>query len=62
MSQTQVKLDFNDKRTALILVDIQYDFLPGGALPVTDGDKILSPVCTLLDEFRWDLIAASMVS
>ncbi|MEY3647183.1 MAG: hypothetical protein RLZ13_65, partial [Bacteroidota bacterium] len=24
--------------TALILVDIQHDFLPGGALAVTQGD------------------------
>jgi nicotinamidase/pyrazinamidase len=26
---------------ALILVDIQNDFLPGGALAVPDGDKII---------------------
>jgi len=26
---------------ALILVDIQNDFLPGGALPVPDGDKVI---------------------
>jgi len=25
---------------ALILVDIQNDFLPGGALAVSDGDKV----------------------
>ncbi|HVU99999.1 MAG TPA: bifunctional nicotinamidase/pyrazinamidase [Verrucomicrobiae bacterium] len=27
---------------ALILVDIQNDFLPGGALPVPDGDKVIA--------------------
>ena len=26
---------------ALILVDIQNDFLPGGALAVPDGDKVI---------------------
>lgn len=29
---------------ALLIVDIQYDFLPGGALAVADGDKILPVV------------------
>jgi nicotinamidase/pyrazinamidase len=27
---------------ALIIVDMQNDFMPGGALPVPDGDKIIS--------------------
>lgn len=34
-------------KTALILVDIQYDFLPGGALEVTDGDTIIPTVNSL---------------
>ncbi len=34
-------------RSALILVDIQNDFLPGGALAVPDGDSILKAVNTL---------------
>ncbi len=29
---------------ALILVDVQNDFLPGGALAVPDGDAILAPI------------------
>ena len=29
---------------ALLIVDVQYDFLPGGALAVADGDKILPVV------------------
>ncbi len=29
------------ENSALIIVDIQNDFLPGGALAVTDGDKII---------------------
>lgn len=57
------RLRYNDgKKTALMLVDIQYDFLPGGALAVTDGDKILPVVYDLLDRFDWDLVVASAVS
>lgn len=29
---------------ALIMVDVQYDFLPGGALPVPDGNEIIRPL------------------
>lgn len=29
-------------KRALILVDIQYDFLPGGALAVADGDQVVA--------------------
>ena len=29
---------------ALLLVDIQNDFMPGGALAVADGDAIIAPV------------------
>lgn len=32
----------NDK--ALIIVDVQNDFCPGGSLPVPDGDKIIEPL------------------
>ena len=36
---------------ALILVDIQNDFLPGGALAVPDGDKIISIINSLQPAF-----------
>ena len=36
---------------ALILVDIQNDFLPGGALAVPEGDKIISVVNQLIAAF-----------
>ena len=35
------QLDSIEIMKALILVDIQNDFLPGGALAVPDGDKII---------------------
>ncbi len=28
--------------SALIVVDVQNDFCPGGALAVTDGDKVIA--------------------
>ncbi len=42
---------------ALLIVDFQNDFTPGGALPVPDGDRIAAPLNRLLDEF--DLVVAT---
>ena len=42
---------------ALLLIDIQNDFLPGGALAVPNGDKILDTVNKLQDHF--DLVVAT---
>lgn len=44
--------------TALLLVDIQNDFLPCGALAVPEGDEIL-PVVNRLLEKKYNLIIAS---
>jgi nicotinamidase/pyrazinamidase len=41
----------------LLLVDIQNDFLPGGALAVTDGDQIIPVVNQLIPKF--ELIVAT---
>ena len=37
---------------ALILVDIQNDFCPGGSLPVAEGDRIVSVVNGIAPDFR----------
>ncbi|MGK0187869.1 MAG: nicotinamidase/pyrazinamidase [Verrucomicrobiales bacterium] len=42
---------------ALIIVDIQNDFLPGGALAVPDGDTIIPVVNGLME--RHDLVVAT---
>ena len=42
---------------ALILVDLQNDFCPGGALPVPDGDRVI-PVVNRLTP-RFDLVVAT---
>ena len=36
----------------LLLVDIQLDFCPGGALAVTDGDSIIPPINQLATRFQ----------
>jgi nicotinamidase/pyrazinamidase len=33
---------------ALLVIDMQYDFLPGGSLGVPDGDQVLAPINRLL--------------
>jgi len=38
-------------KDALILVDIQKDFLPGGALPVPEGDKVIEPANRYIELF-----------
>jgi nicotinamidase/pyrazinamidase len=43
--------------TALILVDIQNDFCPGGALAVPDGDAVV-PIANRLQP-RYDLVVAT---
>jgi nicotinamidase/pyrazinamidase len=38
-------------KRALIVVDVQRDFLPAGALPVREGDKVIEPINALIDRF-----------
>lgn len=44
---------------ALILVDIQNDFTPGGALPVPGGDAVVPAANRLQDGGRFDLVVAT---
>jgi nicotinamidase/pyrazinamidase len=44
--------------SALIVVDVQADFLPGGALGVPEGDKIVDPILNYASEY--DYLAISM--
>lgn len=46
-------------KSALLVVDIQPDFLPGGALPVAHGDQILEPVAELMRSDRFGLRVAT---
>lgn len=40
-----------DRKTALIVVDVQKDFCPEGALPVPDGDKVVPILNQYIDKF-----------
>ena len=40
------------KTDALLVVDLQHDFLPGGALAVAEGDAIVTPVAALAPTFE----------
>jgi len=44
-------------RKALIIVDVQYDFIPGGALPVPEGDRVVAVINQLQPKF--DLVVAT---
>lgn len=37
---------------ALIVVDVQYDFLPGGALAVPQGDQVIPIINRMMDHFQ----------
>ena len=44
-------------KTALLIVDVQNDFCPGGALPTPKGDIVVPVINELMDKF--DLVIAS---
>jgi nicotinamidase/pyrazinamidase len=41
----------NTSNRALIVVDVQNDFCPGGSLAVTQGDEVIGPLNKLIEEF-----------
>lgn len=53
------EIQIDRDRSVLLLIDIQPDFLPGGALPVEDGDAILGPVHDLLERDPFGLYVAT---
>ncbi len=44
---------------ALIVVDLQPDFMPGGALPVPGGDQVVEPIARLLERRLFSLALAT---
>ncbi|MFQ6081511.1 MAG: bifunctional nicotinamidase/pyrazinamidase [Candidatus Bathyarchaeia archaeon] len=41
-----------DKKSALIIVDVQNDFCPGGALPVPNGDEVVPILNEYIKKFK----------
>lgn len=42
---------------ALICVDVQYDFLPGGALPVPNGDEVVEPLIAAMRDVDYVVLS-----
>ena len=42
------------EKAALLIVDVQNDFCPGGSLPVPDGDKVVPVLNRYIERFRKD--------
>lgn len=40
-----------DKNAALLIVDVQNDFCPGGALQVPHGDRVIAPINRAVERF-----------
>ncbi len=55
-----MKYKINKSEDALIIVDVQVDFCPGGALPVPEGDKIVPILNRYIEKF--DKIGALIVA
>ena len=53
MNQIKFEKDIKiESRDALIIVDMQNDFIPGGALPVEEGDLIIEGINQIADYFK----------
>lgn len=46
---TNDRIEVDRERSILLLVDVQPDFMPGGALAVPEGDHIVAPLRALMD-------------
>ncbi|MGY2443034.1 bifunctional nicotinamidase/pyrazinamidase [Pseudomonas sp. SDO52101_S400] len=47
----------NTPRSALLVIDVQNDFIPGGQLPVPEGDRIVPLINDLACQFKQVVIA-----
>lgn len=59
MGYTDMERVCNMDGAALVLVDVQRDFLPGGSLAVPEGDQIVSVINELMGKFAEDKIIST---
>ncbi|KYR00003.1 nicotinamidase [Tieghemostelium lacteum] len=45
--------------SALLIIDVQNDFMKGGSLEVSDANEILQPINSLRDKLKFDLVVLS---
>lgn len=48
-----------DARSALVVVDVQQDFMPGGSLAVESGDEVVTGIRLLMEEGRFGVRVAT---
>jgi nicotinamidase/pyrazinamidase len=53
-------ISLNPTTDALVIVDAQPTFMPGGGLPIREGDKIVPIIVNVADHFPHDLRVATM--
>lgn len=53
----KTKITDNNPHSALLIIDVQYDFLPGGALAVPKGDEVISIINEL--QYQFPLVVAT---
>ena len=58
-TQDSAPARYDRQRSALLVVDVQPDFLPGGALPVDHGDEVLEPIGRLMSRDLFPLSVAT---
>ena len=49
-------IEINQDTDALIVIDVQNDFCPGGALEVPNGDEVVAPINNLIGRFKHVLL------
>lgn len=59
MERREPDLEYDREHSVLLVVDVQPDFLPGGALPVDHGDEVLEPIHRLLIRDPFPLYVAT---
>ena len=47
---------------ALLVIDLQNDFLPGGALAVPGGDRVIDPIRGLMTLPNWRAVVLTHVA
>ena len=53
INEVEIKKDIMiSKLDALIIIDMQNDFMPSGALPVAEGDKIIDDINKIAERFK----------
>ncbi len=54
-----IAIPIDRRRDALLVIDLQPDFMPGGALSVAEGDAVVAPIAALLARRGFDTVVAT---